>query len=184
DGAHQRIEQVHHLRAVGLQLLDHFLAGQQAGLLLVELVDLLDLFVDLGDARLQELVAFALAVDLPVVPGDDEQREQHGTGDGEPQPGHCFLLALAPPLGAPGQQVDPRHQSKLLRARPQAIISAGASCASARAFTPWRRVMWASGLAVSVGTPSCSSAMAAMPGMAALPPARTIWSTRLCSLPA
>src|SRR5690606_2286148 len=140
--------------------LDHFLAGQQAGLLLVELVVLLDLFVDLGVARLQELVAFALAVDLPVVPGDDEQREQHGTSDGEPQPGLCFLLGLAPLLGSPVQQVDPRHLGKHLGASPQAMISSVASYASARAFTQWRRVIWASGLAVSVGTPSCYSAKA------------------------
>src|SRR5690606_8135576 len=184
DGAHQQVEQVHHLRTVGLQLLDHFLAGQQAGLLLVECVDFLDLFVDLGDPRLEEVVALTLAIDLVVVPGNDQERDQRRAEHREAQRGHGFLLALAAPLGAPGQQVDPRHQSKLLRARPQAIISAGASWASARAFTPWRRVMWASGLATIAGTPSCSSTIAAMPGMAALPPASTIWSTRLNSLPA
>ena len=43
NGAHQFVEQVHHLRAAGLQLLDHLLAREQLGLLLVELLDLLDL---------------------------------------------------------------------------------------------------------------------------------------------
>jgi hypothetical protein len=47
------VEQVHHLRAVGLQFLDDLLARQQARLLLVELVDLLDLLLDLGDLALQ-----------------------------------------------------------------------------------------------------------------------------------
>jgi hypothetical protein len=47
------VEQVHHLRAVGLQLLDDLLARQQTRLLLVELVDLLDLRLDLGDLALQ-----------------------------------------------------------------------------------------------------------------------------------
>ena len=38
--------------------------------------------------------------------------------------------------------------------------------------------------ATTVGTPSCSSTISAMPGMEAQPPASTIWSTRLNSLPA
>ena len=60
-----------------------------------------------------------------------------------------FLLALLAPLGAPREEVDPCHQSKLLRARPQAIISAGASCARACACTRGPSVICASGLAIT-----------------------------------
>src|SRR5690606_27123068 len=181
--AHQRVEQVDHLRAVGLQLLDHLLARKQAVLLGVQLGDLFVLLLDLLDLGLQEAVAVLLTTDLAVVVEPHQQREQNATEGGHPQHGLELALALLAALGAPRQEVDTCHQSKLLRARPVAIISAGASCASACACTRGPRVIWASGLATWVGTPSCSSTISGRPAMEAQPPASTIWSTRLNSLP-
>src|SRR5690606_17458314 len=184
DRAHQRIEQVHALRAVGLQLLDHLLARQQAGLLAIELLDLLDLRVDLADLVLEEGVALVLPGDLGVVVEVD-QEPQHDAGQrGQRQHQAEFLLLLLAALGTPREEIDPCHQSKLLRARPQAIISAGASWASAWACTRGPSVICASGLAITDCTPSCSSTISTMPGIEAQPPASTIRSTRLYSLPA
>src|SRR5690606_37565042 len=177
-------EQVHHLRAVGLQLLDDFLARHQLGLLLVERLDLLDLAVDLGDLAAQVLVAGGLAGDAAAVEAVDQERQQHAGRDGQAQHADEFLLSGLAALFAPREEIDPCHQSKLLSASPQAIISAGASCASACACTRGPRVICASGLAITLGMPSCSSTIAAMPGMEAQPPASTTWSTRLNSLPA
>src|SRR5690606_32368041 len=100
-----------------------------------------------------------------------------------------FLLALLAPFGAPGQQVDPCHQSKFLSARPAAIISEGASWASVGAWTRGPSIICASGLAIATGTPSCSSTSCATPGGAAPavgpgPPASTMRPTRLTALPA
>src|SRR5690606_25624866 len=95
-----------------------------------------------------------------------------------------FLLPLLAALGTPREEVDACHQSKLLSARPQAIIRAGASWASACACTRGPSVICASGLAITVCTPSCSSTISAMPLIEAQPPASTTWSTRLNSLPA
>ena len=75
-GPHQFVEQVHHLRPARLQLFDHFLAGQQVGLLLVQFVDLGDLRLDQLDLVLQVEVAGFLALDLAVVVHDDQEAEQ------------------------------------------------------------------------------------------------------------
>src|SRR5690606_13039114 len=150
----------------------------------VQLLDLLDGFIHLGDLLVHEGVARLLAFDLGVVIAVDEEPQQHAGQDRQDDHDHEFLLALGSALGAPREQVDPGHQSKLLNASPQAIISAGASWASACAWTRDPRVMCASGLATVVGTPSCSSTISDTPGMDAQPPASTIWSTRLNSLPA
>src|SRR5690606_9350918 len=123
--------QVHHLRAAGLELFDHFLARQQAGALAVEFLDLLDRLVHLGDLLVQVAVALVLAVDLGVVVAVDQEPERHAGDRGEGDREAELLLALGPALGAPRKQVDPGHQSKLLSASPQAIISAGASWARA-----------------------------------------------------
>src|SRR5690606_10352050 len=184
DGSHQRVEQVDHLRAVGLQLLDHFLARQQAGLLAIELFDLGDAGLDLLDLVLQVGVAGVLAVDLGVVVAVDQEPQQQAGQRGDAQHDAEFLLALLAALGAPREEVDACHQSKLLRASPQAIMSAGASWASACACTRDPSVICASGLAMTDWTPSCSSTISEMPAIEAQPPARTTWSTRLNSLPA
>jgi len=94
---------VDHLRALGLQLLDHLLARQQAFLLRVEAVDLLVLFLDLLDLGFQIGIAVHLAAHLTVVVEPDHQRQQQATDGGHAQ--HCVELALAllAPLGAPGQ---------------------------------------------------------------------------------
>src|SRR3546814_2526015 len=120
-------EQVHHLRTVGLELFDDFLARQQARLLPVELRDLLDLGVDLADLRLQVGVALFLPGDLAVVVAVDQEPQRQPRQRGEGQHDAEFLLSLLAAFGAPWQQVDPGHQSKLLRASPQAISSAGRS---------------------------------------------------------
>src|SRR5690606_30301643 len=179
DGAHQRIEQVDHLRAIGLQLLDHVLAGQQAGLLAVEFVDFGDPRLDLADLLLEVRVAAVLAVDLRVVVAVDQEPEDQAGQRRHAEHGVELLLALLAPFGAPREEIDACHQSKLLRARPQAIIRAGASWASACAWTRGPRVICASGLATTVCTPSCSSTISGMPAMEAQPPASTTWSTRL-----
>src|SRR5690606_1927008 len=173
-----------HLRTVGLQLLDHVLACQQPRLLLVQCLDLGDLPVEGGDLGRQVVVALPLAVDLRALPADDDECQHDRATRGPRQPQQEFLLALIAPFLSPGQQVEPGHQSKLLRARPQAIISAGASWARACACTRGPRVMCASGLAETVGTPSWASTISATFGIDAQPPASTIRSTRLNSLPA
>src|SRR5690606_8839255 len=167
-----------------LQLLDHLLARQQAVLLGVKLGDLLVLLLDLGDLGLEEAVALHLPADLAVVVEPHQQRDQDAAQGGHAEHGLELALALLAALGAPRQEIDACHQSKLLRARPVAIISAGASCASACACTRGPRVICASGLATWVGTPSCSSTISDSPRIEAQPPASTIWSTRLYSLPA
>src|SRR5690606_1523372 len=184
DGAHQRIEQVDHLRAVGLQLLDHGLAVQQPLLLLVELGDFLVLLLDLADLGAQEVVALVLAADFHVVVEPHQDRQQDAAQGGGAEHGLELARAMLAALGAPRQGVEACDQSKLLRARPVAIISAGASWASACACTRGPRVICANGLATWVGTPSCSSTISGSPAMEAQPPASTIWSTRLNSLPA
>src|SRR3546814_597401 len=137
-------EQVHHLRTVVRELFDDFLARQQARLLPVELLDLLDLGVDLADLRLQVGVALFLPGDLAVVVAVDQEPQRQPRQRGEGQHDAEFLLSLLAAFGAPWQQVDPGHQSKLLRASPQAISSAGASWASACACTRGPSVICAS----------------------------------------
>src|SRR5690606_37406566 len=124
-------------------------------------------------------VALHLAFDLAVVVHDHQEAHQHADAGRQAEHGEELLLSLLAPLGAPGELVDSGHQSKLLRARPQAIINAGASWARAWAWTRAPSCMWASGLAMTVGTPSCSSTRLAMPAIEAQPPASTTWSTRL-----
>src|SRR5690606_31035741 len=150
---------------VGLQLLDHVLACQQPRLLLVQRLDLGDLAIERGDLGLQVAVALLLAVDLRAMPTDDHERQHDRAQRGPGQHQEEFLLALLAPFLSPGQQVDPGHQSKLLRARPQAIISAGASWARACACTRGPRVMCASGLAETVGTPNWASTISATSGI-------------------
>jgi hypothetical protein len=127
---HEFVEQVHHLRAVGLQLLDDVLARDQVGARLVEFLDFLDLLVERRDLALEVVVAALLVVDDVLHPHHrDEEDEQRA--DGGRQQHHVELaFALLAPVGAPGQEVDVGHQSKLLSASPQAIMSAGASCIS------------------------------------------------------
>src|SRR5690606_32907776 len=168
----------------GLELFDDLLARQQLALLPVEFVDFLDLGIDLGDLAPQVVVAVVLVADPAVVPADDQERRQQARHHRQGEHPQEVLLAQLAALLAPWEQIDPGHQSKLLSASPQAIIRAGASCASACACTRGPRVMFARGLAIAVGTPSCSSTMLAMPGIEAQPPASTTWSTRLNSLPA
>src|SRR5690606_17514260 len=157
---------------------------QQTVLLGVEFLDLLVLLLDLGDLGLQERVAFVLALDLPVVVEPDEEGQQRAAERSQAEHALELALPLLAALGAPGQEIDACHQSKLLRASPVAIISAGASWLSACGCTRGPSVICASGLATTVGTPSCSSTISGRPAMAAQPPASTIWSTRLYSLPA
>ena len=67
---------------------------------------------------------------------NDQHEHEQDAADRRRGQHHVELaLALLAAFGAPRQQIDPGHQSKLLSASPQAIISAGASCASACACT-------------------------------------------------
>src|SRR3546814_7823596 len=95
--------------------------------------------------------------DLAVVVAVDQEPQRQPRQRGEGQHDAEFLLSLLAAFGAPWQQVDPGHQSKLLRASPQAISSAGASWASACACTRGPSVMCARGLAATVCTPGCAS---------------------------
>src|SRR5690606_24328956 len=140
-------------------------------------LDLFDLVLDVGVARF-------LALDLGVVVAVDQEPQQQAGECREREHDAEFLLPLLAAFLTPREEVDACHQSKLLNASPQAIIRAGASCASAWACTRGPRVICASGLATTVCTPSCSSTISAMPEMDAQPPASTTWSTRLNSLPA
>src|SRR5690606_26437885 len=182
--APQRIEEVDQLRASVLQLLDHVLAAQQPGRLAADVVHRGDPRLDLADLLLEVGVAAVLAVDLRVVVAVDQEPEHQAGQRRHAEHGVELLLALLAPFGAPREEIDACRQSKLLRARPQAIIRAGASWASACAWTRGPRVICASGLATTVCTPSCSSTISGMPAMEAQPPASTTWSTRLNSLPA
>jgi len=68
---------------------------------------------------------------------------------GYKKPLFAFLAKLIPP----GEKVNPRHQSKLLSAKPQAIIRDGASLARAPALTLLLKAISANGLATSVWVP-------------------------------
>src|SRR5207253_8555608 len=82
-------------------------------------------------------------------------------------------------LCAPGQKVDQGHPSKLLRARPQAIIRAGASLANAPALTLLLSAISAKGLATRVGVPRRCSISRSSPVTEAVPPANRMKSTAL-----
>lgn len=100
------------------------------------------------------MIACVLALDrtFEVLPTEEHQPyrpRQHGA-QCEDEP----LLALFTQLLPPREQVDTRHQSKLLMASPHAIIKAGASLASAPAFTLLLNAISAKGLATKVWVPS------------------------------
>jgi len=92
---------VDHLRTVGLQLLDDFLAGQQAALLLVELLDFLVLRLDLGDLVLEEIVALGLAGHLAVVVEPQQERQQQAGNRGGAEHDVELALALHTAFGTP-----------------------------------------------------------------------------------
>ncbi|MCY1559509.1 hypothetical protein D9M68_965560 [compost metagenome] len=92
---------MHHLRTVGLQFLDHVLAGQQAALLLVEALDFLVLRLDLGDFILEEVVALGLAGHLAVIV-EPQQEGQQQARDRRCTQHHVELaLSLDAALGTP-----------------------------------------------------------------------------------
>src|SRR5690606_3974397 len=128
-----------------------FHARDEPLLLLLELLDLLDLLVELRDLGLEIAVALGLELDPALVMQVHGTPDQHrGRGAGAHYR-EVFGTTLLAQLGAPWQQVDAGHQSKLRRARPQAIMSAGASLASASARTREAAVMFANGFAIDTG---------------------------------
>lgn len=92
---------MHHLRAVGLQFLDDFLARQQPALLLVQALDFLVLGLDLGDLGLQEIVALGLSRHLAVVVEPQQEREQQASGGRGAQHHVEVTLPLDAALRAP-----------------------------------------------------------------------------------
>lgn len=112
ERAHQFIEDMHDLGSRALQLLDDVHARDETLLLRLEVVDLLDLFVEGGNLGFQPLVALLLARDHRA-----EQHVDHAGGeqrcDGAAaesrEKRHLAFFAL---LGAPWEQVYLWHVSR------------------------------------------------------------------------
>src|SRR5690606_10827131 len=148
------VEHTHDDRTIALQVLDDLHPVQQLRASSLQLFDFLDTPIQQADFLAQEVIASILLIDLAVQVAVAEKDQQTGKQYDKHQNADELFLALFPELLAPGQQVNASHQSKLLIARPQAIISAGASLLSATAFTLFDRVMFAKGLATRVVVPS------------------------------
>src|SRR6185503_4658958 len=177
---HQLVHQVHGLRAVGLQRLDDLLAREQRLDLVLQLVDLRDLLVELGDLGLEELVATLLVADLlgvVAVHQADHQQAQHGGAAGDDE--EMLARALAPLL-AVGQQVYARGAhtgSNLLMARPQATMSEGASTIRRLSCTRGEVCICVNGLATLLATWVRVLTTSSSPGITAEPPASRMCST-------
>src|SRR5690606_35029590 len=135
QGAHQLIEDPANDRPVALQVLDDLHPLEQLLATLAQLLDLLDARVEHGYFLPNESVARDLPLDsiLEVLIGQEHEATGHDQNADERH--EEALLALFAKLFPPGKKVDPRHQSKLLSASPQAIIREGASLANAPALT-------------------------------------------------
>ncbi len=83
---------MHDLRALALQLLDDFHAGDQALLAVLEILDVRDLGIELDDLFLQEIVLLVLRVDPA---GVDDLRAARDDRAGEKcrDGGHAELAA-------------------------------------------------------------------------------------------
>jgi hypothetical protein len=119
--AHQFVEQVDRQVAVGLEVFHRLLARAQAGDLLLQGGDLLDLHLELLDLAAQQGVLALLRRDLGLEPQED------GAGDDAAEQGRDAQRGeerLAPALArrlAVGQQVDQDHCRNLRMARPQDV---------------------------------------------------------------
>src|SRR3989442_10446711 len=172
---HQLIEQVHGLRAVRLQRLDHLLAREQRLDLVLQLVDFGDLLVELGDLALQEFVAVGLDLDLGGVKAvhrdhDQDARQRGAAGEDE----EMLPRALAA-LFAVREQVDAgdaAHCGSNLRiASPQATTSDGASIIRRLSWTFEEVCIAAKGFATLLGTCVRRLTTSSSPGITAEPPA-------------
>src|SRR4029078_3718747 len=118
--------------AVGLQRFDHALAPEQRHCLLLELLDLVDLFVQLRDLGVEILVASVLGLDpLGEKAVHQDHRADAHADRGRRHHEELALLRFAPYLSV-RQSVDWEHASNLRMASPVATTSAGASCCSWR----------------------------------------------------
>src|SRR5687767_5252518 len=176
--AHQLVEEVDRLRAVGLQRLDDLLAREQRLDLVLQLLDLGDLLVELGDLGFEEAVALDLGVDFRgviAVHGDHDQGAEKRRAAGHHE--EVLPRALTPVL-AVRQEVDTGHHwgSNLRMAKPQATISEGASIIRRFSCTRGEVCMEAKGLATLVATWVRALTMASSPGITAEPPASRMWS--------
>ncbi len=105
----QLVEQVNRDVAIALQILNRGLTGTKGRDLPLQVGNVLDLEVQLGNLTLQKRIAILLRIDLALVPGE------HGAADDPPQQGgprqlgeELLLLPLARRLTV-GQQVDQNH---------------------------------------------------------------------------
>src|SRR5574344_1026793 len=174
NGACQLVKHVRSDRAIALQVLNHLGTLDQLLAFLTQLLNLLDASIQRLVFTLNEAVARQLLVDQAaeyLITNKNQGGTQHDHAD---QGGDKLLLALLPKLFAPGQKVNTSHQSKLLIARPHAIISAGASLASASTLTLLSTAILANGLAITVSVPITRCTMVSSPEMAELPPASKI----------
>ena len=99
--AHELVEQMHGLVAIRLQRFDDRLAREHLLDLIAQLVDFLDLLVELGDLRLQQVIARVLVVDARseecVTAGDDGNTEHRQCNDKRDElalTGQPLLLAM------------------------------------------------------------------------------------------
>src|SRR5687768_11323706 len=152
--AHHLLEQVHRLRAVGLQRFDDLLAREQRLDLVAQLVDLGDVLVELLDLGGEERVAVVLRRDLPLVVLVHEEGERDADDRGAARDGGKVLARALAALFAVRQQVDAGVHcgSNLLMARPQATISDGASTIRRLSWMRGEACIRANGLATLVGT--------------------------------
>jgi hypothetical protein len=101
NGIHQLVEQMHHLRAVSLQLLDDLFTCQQARTHGFKILDLGNALVELLDLALQVAVSFGLVVDALIHPERPDEQHQHGRHEGCGQLQEELAFTLLAALGTP-----------------------------------------------------------------------------------
>src|SRR5690606_11397751 len=144
------VKNPHNNRTLTLQVLNNLHAGQELVTALAQILNFADLLVQHLRSPLNVVVARFLVVDLGIDVGLPEEHEPRRDDDGTRQHDDQGSLFFGPEFFTPGPQVNACHQSKLLIARPQAIISEGASLLSADALTLEPTAMSAKGLAIMV----------------------------------
>src|SRR5690606_38418815 len=152
-GSHQLVENARDDWPIALQVLDDLHSLQQLLPTLFQLLDLFDTSIQhryfLADEVITRLLLLYRTFEIP----DAKEHEAGSDDEHADQGSRTLLLGLFAHLVAPGEKIDLGLGWKLLRARPQAMISAGASLASAGALTLLLKAISANGLAARVWVP-------------------------------
>src|SRR5690554_3957325 len=170
--AHQFIKVMHNHRPGTFKVADQLHQRQQLFATFLQLRNLGYLFIQLSNFLLQHLIALVLIIHF-AIHVRDPQKSNTGRNYGyTSHHANKFFFLLFAFLDPPGEEINFRHQSKLLIASPVATIKEGASFARAAALTREATDILAKGLATRVWVPSFSSISSARPSIEATPPAR------------